>query len=79
MKYQAGSPDMIQRDELFAASLCAQRWNGDELPPGLRPPGPLAQPNGATPRSWLRGVVRFTLLLLTLKGVWHGLWLLMAG
>ena len=74
MKYQAGTPDMMQRDEHFAASLCGQRWIVDAHdPPGLRPPGPRAPRNGATPRSALRGVVRFGLLLFTVKGVWHGL------
>lgn len=82
MLYQGGEPNMMQRDDLCAASFAWQsRVIGadQKLPPGVRPPGLHARTDGATPRSALRGVVRFGLLLMTVKGVLHGLWFLIGN
>lgn len=74
MLYQTGEPDMMHRDQLCGASLATRDWNVDVSdPPGARPPGPHVLSDGATPRSVLRGVVCFGLLLLTVKEVWLGL------
>ena len=70
MLYQ---PDMMHRDELCGASIArVGEFRDAKIPPGARPPG-LSPSFGATPRSALRGVVRFGLVLLTVKEVLHGL------
>jgi len=69
MLYQ---PDLMQRDELCGASWARHtRFVDQSDPPGARPPGLHALSDGDTPRSILRGVVCFGLLLLTVKGVFH--------
>lgn len=74
MIYQAGEPDMMHRDQLCGASLAQRSRFVDNCdPPGARPPGTESLSIGATPRSILRGVVCFGLLLLTVKGVLHAL------